>query len=135
MKLSDAIRKGSEKTYKIIAVSMNFDSNKKVTGTCALGAALVGLKGSTNKSDLMSNSITEEFGLKDFIVPREYIPEKVILKNDLVHVITSLNDYYRWSRKAIAEWIAHLEDEGVITYDEDEEENEVEEEETELVPA
>ena len=100
MKLSDAIRLGS--TMGPQGFGYLYDTHNE--SSCALGAALVAM-----------GKMSAHVGVVDvwpWIMqpPRTNCPEcKWFRQESTGYVITHLNDHHRWTREAIADWVATIE--------------------------
>jgi hypothetical protein len=124
MRLSDAIREGAKKRPQATGelfrlttiVSEKTGEERRVMGSCALGAAYEAVKGlprRERRSDLsarhVQKAVNEGLDLSALvIVPREsYRGGKETLENTIV----ILNDEYGWSREDIADWLDTILDE------------------------
>lgn len=118
MKLSEAIRKGSEITCPLNGAyfEYNFDDHKVCA--CAMGAALCAVKPElledvksmrTFPTDSQLFNMAEEFfGEILFKYPQELIEEGYTYEEDigsLVSVVIELNDECDWTRERIADWL------------------------------
>lgn len=106
MKLSDAIRRGAEKTTQNRFTYFNADASSvsSASTACALGAAVIGA------------------GLTDMYYPLQRLMVKfpVLAKRGITcpacrgtdailsDVIVCLNDHYVWTREQIADWLDTL---------------------------
>lgn len=116
MKLSDAIRKGSEQRPQ--AFGTYFQTGKardEIIGSCAMGAAIEGYTGLAD--DRGYSELLEAFPIIEHVkvlLPVEPIAkiEPPISWNttfDLDDAIFELNDTYKWTREQIADWIEKIE--------------------------
>lgn len=93
MKLSEAIREGAKRHPQIFGDLYN-RVDGAVVGSCALGAAMLMQR---SFPLLQSSRVTCPACMDPRIHTR------------LDNIITHLNDNHRWTREAIADWVATLE--------------------------
>jgi len=110
MKLSDAIRKGCKEHPQALGVSAEYTwGTEELKSTCAIAAGVVGL---TDLKVYHSGLMDQAEAL--FPILLKQVPEgfgryggcNVPIRTAIV----SLNDTHRWSREAIAEWVATIEE-------------------------
>lgn len=111
MRLSEAIREGSKKTYQCFHSFFAFTSlDAGRTGACAIGAAVYD-KLKNMRLDETPAEIAERFFpillVGDIQCPAcDLSPDP---RQTLRYVVQHLNDYHSWSREAIAEWVETIE--------------------------
>ena len=123
MRLSDAIREGCKHHAQAVGEFVTSDW----AGTCAMGAAAVGMMGEGVKSRdvtmflIAVRSLPEHFPILDQVLAEEDMSQscwKQCMTEQMAgewHIRLSraiqwLNDMGSWSREAIAEWVATIED-------------------------
>jgi hypothetical protein len=101
MRLSEAIRLGAMATAQTWVVAFEY-VNGEVTKTCALGAALY----ACGKRDGME--LGNLFG-GDWLIEYINCPECLHRKSTVVSTIAHLNDFHKWTRERIADWVEAIE--------------------------
>jgi hypothetical protein len=147
-RLDDLIREGIKISGRTNTVLVR--NKEEEILSCAYGAAELGIRKKTNTLDSINSDIclhnanesltkiakNKEIAYKDFPKQvKDYNPQKDYL--GLYEVVYSMNDYFRMSREAVAEYISWLIDEKGydLTIDLSPDEDDEEEEERELQPA
>ena len=104
MKLSEAIIKGCEGTYQIHGETFNGRG-----GYCVIGAAKRGLglpDGETFSDALMLTHPDIEQAI--LCLRQKFIHPVNGRKTEVGTACINLNDYYKWPRLSIAEWLANV---------------------------
>lgn len=103
MKLSEAIRKGSEQRPQFFGeyFGLNEDS---ILASCAIGAAIEGFTGSRNEGDGYVQLLLQFPQLKHQVI--DPVTNQI---DSLANTITELNDEAKWTREAIADWVEKIE--------------------------
>ncbi len=116
MKLSIAIRKGAEQHPQCFAGLIQYDQNGKITQTCALGAAFVGMFGLTTIREFYKTLVDDESFFKIYPeLDRTAIKKCPILecrkaRSPLRRMIEHLNDVHKLPRERIADWVEKIEE-------------------------
>jgi len=107
LRLSEAIREGSEQSAPLVGGGLTDDA----LGACAMGAAVIGAVGRVGAiewKNSMNPKFTrfaeERFGFNPANAPCPSCENWSGL-DSLVYVVFHLNDYHRWTREAIADWV------------------------------
>jgi hypothetical protein len=122
MRLSEAIRLGSMLHPQYFGSLFCMRIGKEILASCALGAAIEAT--GTNNMKLTFPYLAE------LVVPpirMEHIFDLGV-KYELANAIAHLNDYARWTREDIADWVERLENENGWGIDPTIEENQCESE-------
>lgn len=104
MKLSEAIRAGARMGPQVKFSYVEKASDGRIF-SCALGAAGLAAFGPLFKEGKMSFALSEKFPVMRQVV---ICPERGSLC-ELAVAIVRLNDFYRWSREQIADWVESVE--------------------------
>jgi hypothetical protein len=107
MRLSGAIRIGAMMHEQAYGRSMEKDADGNIMKTCALGAAVIAIG-----HEQATEEVKEQLGLYNRVRhPMNKFPMT------MGHVIASLNDDYRWTRSAIADWVEQEENKEIERYE------------------
>jgi hypothetical protein len=105
MKISEAIKKGSETTRPTVCVLTERDAMGNLY-TCALGAAHIGNGGDPDMQDFdISSSLRRNWPELNENAIDPVTGERTALE----FIVWDLNDAYGWTRERIANWLAEEE--------------------------
>lgn len=105
MKLSEAIRAGASKRPQAFGQYFIISDFDDPITSCAIGAAYEGNGGSPTDNLWCRRLMDETF---PELLQRVTLPTPYHDSTDLHSGIARLNDKYRWSREAIADWLESI---------------------------
>jgi hypothetical protein len=110
LSLSDAIRKGAKYGPQLYSTYLHAKTDDGSIGSCALGAAWLGAGKTTRHTcNMLSMKVLFPQLLRRICsCPMDCSGPDLY---DVARVVTHLNDHHRWTREAIADWVARLEPE------------------------
>lgn len=73
--------------------------------SCALGAAYEAITGRIAANSL---EVNEKFLFSGYELDKYLLHPETLLIDNLHHIITNLNDEYKWTREQIADWVESL---------------------------
>lgn len=108
MKLSEAMKAGIPLTEPITGQYEKYDPDTgKICGTCALGAAWVGLHGvdlDPNKTGGVGWDLAKQWPEINDVFDRVH-PITQATGQSIYKIVIDLNDKHGWSREQVADWL------------------------------